>query len=173
MGLFISKATARTAPAPGVFGSDVPLNQTNESHDDTLTQAGGGVGTPNDVGISIEWRSFQLPPGPVLSMTLKADWRTDGFNFGSPFPPLYELDYSLNNGGSWTVGVFDSDVDAPASGTFSQAIAASQDISQIRIRHLGLASVADEEVENCGIQIGMSGVRLEIVFAENTPIWLG
>jgi hypothetical protein len=172
MGLFISKATARTAPAPGVFGTDVPSNQTNESHDDSCTTAGNGIGNPSDVGISIEWKDFQLPPGPVISMTLKADWRTDG-SHASSFTPLYELDYSLDGGSNWLLGVFDSDVDAPASGTFSQAIAASQNISLIRIRHEGLASVADVETEFATICIGMSNVRLEILFSENAPQWLG
>jgi hypothetical protein len=172
MGLFISKATARTAPAPGVFGSAVPSNQTNESHDLSCATAGNGFGNPEDVGISIEWRSFQLPPGPVLSMTLIMDWSNDGSSSGS-IPAFYELDYSLNNGSSWNVGVLDSDVNAPGSGTFSQVIAASQDISQIRIRHLGLASVLDVETEAATICIGAANLRLEIVFADNPPIWLG
>lgn len=169
MGLFISKATARTAPAPGVFGSDVPSGQTNEGHSESCITAGNGVGNPEDKGISIEWRSFQLPPGPVISMTLKADWATDGSTNGG-IGPLYELDYSLNNGGSWTAGVFDSNVDAPASGTFSQAISASQDISQIRIRHEGLVSVSDAETEFATVCITMSNVRLEIVFKDNVGL---
>jgi hypothetical protein len=170
MALFTSNPTAFTTPAPGVFGVDTVLNPTNTQHDATLAQAGGGVGTPTDVGVSIEWRSFVLPPGAVLSINLRFNWSTDGFNFGSPFTPLHEIDYSLNNGGSWTVLVFDSDVDAPASGSINQSIPATQDISQIRVRNIGLASVADEETENAGIQIEMNSVRLEIVVADNAPI---
>jgi hypothetical protein len=104
-------------------------------------------------------------------MTLKADYAYDGA-YSGPIPSFYELDYSLNNGSNWTAGVFDSDANSPASATFSQVIAASQNISQIRLRHLGLASVVDPGTEFATICIGMTDVRLEIVYAGLQPIVL-
>lgn len=171
MPLFISRATVHTQPAPDVFGTDVPANITNQGHDFSCDIAGNGFGNPADVGISVEWSSFQLPPGAILSMTLKADWSTDG-STSSVITPLYELDYSLNNGVNWTAGVFNSDVEAPASGTFSLVISPSQNVSQIKVRHEGLASVQDVQTEQSTICIGMSNLRIEMVIAEGQPACL-
>jgi hypothetical protein len=171
MGLFVSHPTAFTTPAPDVFGPTPVGNPTNTGHDVTCVIAGNGFGNPSDVGTSIEWRAFQAGPGAVIQMTLKADWEYSWSN-GSAIPTLYELDYSLNNGANWTVGVFDSGAVDFASGTFSLPISPSQTISQIRIRHEGLASVSDVETEFAQICIVMSNVRLEMLVADARPVFI-
>lgn len=162
MPLATNNPTANTNPDPGQVGTIAVTSATNTGHGSTTSSAGAG----STQSKSCLWTTFLAPGGQILSITLKADWSINGSLSGlGPVDNLFEIDYSLNGGSSWTALKFASSVVSPSSGTSSAALSVTQNISQVRVRDTIEATTTDIG-DTASITASVSLIRLEIQLAD-------
>jgi len=130
MALFTSQPTANESPDATLGGSAV-TTPSNTGHASTTTS----VGPAALLDKSCRWSGFQAVAGQHLAITLKVDHTSSGILVGVGAANSFDLQYSLNAGGSWNSAVQRTDFTA-AEGptTFSVVLTAGQDISQVEVR---------------------------------------
>jgi hypothetical protein len=181
--------TVNTTPDQG--GTLGVSGITNNGHSNTLTEAsaidtGPGGSENNTQQRSARWSSFQAGPSGILSLKLKLDWTVNGAVSADSDPAggassssiQFLIEYSLNNGGSWTQallrtrnasasgGSFDDD-SIDESGSIDIALSPSQDISQVQVRDFmeahaqATAPTAGFATASASITTNISGIKLE------------
>jgi hypothetical protein len=180
---------AYQAPDPGQVGFAVS-SPTNTGHGSTQSSAskvgnrGGSAQT-----MSCLWHSFSNVPGLKTRVTLKFDWiMRGGVNVYSEDSRTtasasysFRIEYSLDNGSTWTVGGGGSDSisihgtgsdgrsipDTPGSGSVDLPNPGAIDITQIRVRDRIFASASlsggtGYAEADAGATASVSSIHLEV-----------
>lgn len=131
----------------------------------TATGTGGNSETK-----SCRWFGFVAPSGQITAITLKIDHTSSGTLTGPTPGNEFALEYSLNNGSSWTTAVSRSNFTASQGPTtFSVALAASQNISQVQVRDHVRGSVADPS-DIATATATIANIKLEVATQDAQPI---
>jgi len=165
MALIIRQPTANQSPDATLGGTAV-TTPTNTGHASTVTSVSGA----DNAEKSARWFSFQAVSGTKTAITLKIDHTSSGSLSGGG-SNQFILDYSTNGGGAWTNAVTRTNFTAPEGPTtFSVALSAAQDISQVQVRAdylVGGAEVGD----SASITATIANIKLEVtVRDEASPI---
>lgn len=125
--------TANASPDAGLGGSAV-TTPSNTGHASTSCSAAG-----DDVGVvetkSCGWSGFSNPGGGRLAVTLQLTHTSNGTVSGATALNAFQVEYSVNNGSSWTVAVSRGNMSSAAGPTvFSAALSTSQDLSLVKVR---------------------------------------
>lgn len=126
--------TASTATTPNVGGDSAVTGATTTGHAATNPVSAGEAFADNR---SCRWSGFPAGPSGRQSATLKVTHTSSGslVNGGGTAHNGFTLEYSLNNGGSWTSIASRSDFTASEGPTtFSVALSAGQDLTQVQVR---------------------------------------
>lgn len=126
-------------------------NPTVTGHDPTTSSASGNQTTNR----TCRWHTFQLPFGPVLSLSLKFDWSLSG-NTGNGLKEL-EINYTINGGSNWVIQV--QRPGTIGSGSESIPLSASQNISLVQVRDQVI--IITIGAESGSITASISNIRLE------------
>lgn len=167
MALFILNPTVNTTPDPGQGGSAV-TGATNTGHAATTSSVGGAASQSK----TCVWTTFQAATGQILSMTLKFDHTSSGSLTGAGAANEFRVEYSLNNGGSWTSAVVRSNFTASQGPTtVSIALSVSQDTTQVRLRDVIQASTLDLG-ESASATGTVANIKIEVTAVDAMPIAL-
>lgn len=153
-----SEPTSRETPDATLGGSQVSA-PSNTGHGSTTVSP--GVKT-------CRWFAFQGANGVVTAITLKITHSSNGTLSGATAENSFTVSYSLNGGSSWTDAVARTNFTASQSGTFSVALSASQNISQVQVRDNIVASELDVG-DTATVSATVSAIRLEITTALAAP----
>lgn len=137
----------------------------NTGHGSTTASASNGA-TQDKTCL---WTTFPTSIGQVLTINLKADFSESGSLTGGGATNAFIIEYSLNGGSSWNTLRAAFNITSSSSGTATQSLSASQDISQIRVRDLLEGSTTDVG-ESASVTASVSLIRLEITTREATLI---
>src|SRR6266545_1672486 len=133
--------TSNTSPDPGQGGLTV-TSPTNTGHSSSTAVASD---LSDSQQRSCIWSGFAATNRQNLSVTLKIDHTSSGGRTGIGANNSFTLDYSLNNGGAWTNAVTRerySGSQGPT--TFSVALSAGQDLTQVQVRDSMQASTVSD-----------------------------
>jgi hypothetical protein len=149
--------TANQTPDATLGGAAV-TTVSNTGHASTDTSASGAGGSAEK---SCRWFTFQSIGGIITAITLKIDHTSTGTLSGSA-SNAFLLEYSLNNGGSWTTAVSRSNfTSAQGPTTFSVGLSAAQDISQVQVRVDYLCDSTDVG-DSASITATIANIKLEV-----------
>jgi hypothetical protein len=154
-------STANTTPDPGQ-GGDAVTGNTNTGHAATTCDAAAGGGSQTKTCI---WSGFAAVIGLILGVTLKVDWAENGTLGGGENQFLVE--YSLNNGSSWSTLFNHTIIEAADSGTASAVLSLTQDLTQVKVRDKLFAQTGDAVVVGT-----VSDIRIDVVTQDPQPIFI-
>lgn len=157
--------TSNTTPDPGQGGSAVS-SATNTGHGSTTPSCGGESCTDNRTCI---WTSFQSVSGQIISITLKIDHSSTGALSGVTAANSFTLSYSLNGGGAWTDAVARTNFTTLSTATFSVALSANQDLTQVKVRDTIVAST-NAVGHTASATASVSNILLEVLTQDGTVI---
>jgi hypothetical protein len=100
--------------------------------------------------------------GQVASVRLKADHSSDGFLNGPGASNFFQIEYSLNGGGSWASAFSRSFFGSVLNASIDVALPANQDLTQVQVRDQGQTGILDPETENASIIFSVSNIRIEV-----------
>ena len=155
--------TANNNPDPDIGGSAVS-SASNTGHGLTQTVSNDGGTTTK----SIRWTGFSaLTVGLKLSVTLKVDTDTEGVILGGGAGNDYLLEYSVNNGGSWSTLLNRSNFTSQVVQTNSVSLSLTQDLTQVLVRETNFAFSTDPG-ESGQVASTTSNIRIETVLSDAT-----
>lgn len=161
---FTREPTSNQSP-DATLGGVAVTTPTNTGHASTVASASG----PGAQTKSCRWFSFQSASGQIKSITLKITHTSQGVlaNAGGN---TFTISYSLNGGSSWTNAVNRVNfTTSEGPTTFSVALSAGQDISQIQVRDL-LDANAPGAGDSASVTATVSDIKLEIVTVDHPVI---
>jgi len=151
--------TANQTPDATLGGLAV-TGASNTGHSSTSAVASNGAFQAK----SCRWHTFQSVSGQIRAITLKFDHTSTGSLIGGGSFNQFEVDYTLNGGGAWTTAVLrEAYTFAQGPTTASIPLSATQDISQVQVRDLIVASTTDLG-ENAAATATMANIKLEVEF---------
>src|SRR5262245_12702985 len=130
MASYTYNPTSNTTPDPGAPGSLAVSGASNTGHTNTTCTASGGT---NSQSKSCRWTAFPAKAGEIKSITLKVDWSRSGTTSDRFIDTSnrFVIDYSLNNGSSFSNLRDDNDFTSSNNGTDSVALSVTQDLTQV------------------------------------------
>lgn len=149
---------------PDIGGTSAVTSPSNTGHGSTTCFPSGG----NTVERTCRWSAFQSASQQPSKITLLVDWTENGA-VGGAGSNAFSIDYSTNNGSSWTGLLAHSNVSASNNGTASVSLSPSQNISQIQVRD-DLVADRPTTPDTASITCSVSSIRLEIEFGSNKII---
>lgn len=156
MALVVSQPTANQSPDATLGGLAV-TTPSNTGHASTVTSSSG----IDDDEKSARWFTFQAVTGTINAITLKIDHTTNG-SIGGSGSNQFVLEYSLNAGSSWTTAATRLNfTSSEGPTTFSVALSAAQDISQVEVRVDYLTGGADVG-DSASITATIANIKLEV-----------
>jgi len=157
--------TANQTPDPGQGGLAV-TGAINTGHGST-TAARAGVGSQTK---TCRWSSFESPTVQPTKLTLKVDWTQNGSlsDGGISTANLFQIEYSLNGGSSWTGLHSAADIESSSSGTSEVVLSPTQNISQVQVRDT--LNAVGAVGESASVTASVSGIRIEVEFGANKII---
>lgn len=163
MPLFTYNPTANTTPDPGQGGSLAVTSPTNTGHASSSSVSSDLADADS---LSCRWSAFLAPTGPISTVTLKADHTSSGALSGIGANNSFTLDYSTNNGSSWTNAVSRTHFTASQGPTtVSVSLSATQDLTQVRVRDtIATSTVSNGESATCTVTI--ANIKIEVVTAD-------
>jgi len=178
--------TSNTTPDQG--GTLAVTGNSNTGHASTNAAANVTALAPSgansaDQAKSCRWSSFQSPPvgEQIASIRLKFTWAAQSTIVETPAADgsadanaTFVIEYSLNNGSSWTAvtsqsGVFNT------GASENIALTASQNISQVQVRDRmdteadAVAGTVDNSVAQASVTAEISSIQLELTTAFIVP----
>jgi len=155
-------------PDTGQPGSIAVTTPSNTGHASSTASASGGSAQSK----SCRWFAFPSVPGVTLSATLKIDHTSSGALSGAGDKSNgFRLQYSLNNGGSWTDAVLRTNFttsDGPT--TFSFVLPIGQDLTQVQIRDF-MEAVSDVG-NSASASATIANIKIEVVTQDSQPVVL-
>lgn len=159
MPLSTYQPTANTSPDPGQGGSAV-TTPSNTGHASTVSS----VTAPSVQTKTCIWSAFPAGGGQVQSVTLKLDHTSSGALGNVAHTNSFSVDYSLNNGSSWTNAVNRQTFTASQGPTtFSVALPVSQDLTQVKVRDSIGADASGGGVGTTSATATISNIKIEVV----------
>lgn len=159
MALYTYNPTTATTPDPDLAGTLAVTGATATGHAATTCTASGGTDQQQK---SCRWSGFPASAGQIKSATLKVGFSRNGSlsDGGLETFNQFQIQYSLNNGSSWTTLRDDQFVTSSSSGTDSVALAVTQDLTQVLVRDFMDA----EKVGSTSASItgSISDIRIEV-----------
>lgn len=165
MPLITVNPTANESPDSGQGGTSAVATPANTGHAASQAFAPDGA---TDI-LSCRWLTFTAVGGRITGMTLKAGFAEDGALSGAGAQNSFTIEYSLNGGSSWGTLRSSGNIIAPASGTASAALSATQNIAQVQVRDTIRAQTADAG-ESASVTATVSSIRLEVTRVEAQPV---
>src|SRR5262245_28264716 len=166
MPLTTKQPTSNTTPDAGQGGIAV-TTPSNTGHASTSSAA---LDVSDSQLKTCIWSGFTSVGGQKVTVTLKIDHTSSGALTGIGANNAFKLEYSLNNGSSWTTAVSRSHFTA-AQGptTFSQALSIGQDLTQVKVRDSILATTVSGG-ESSGCTATIANIKIEVVTVGGAPI---
>jgi len=165
MGLLTVNPTANQTPDVTLGGLAV-TGVSNTGHASTTTAAVDG----NNQTKSARWFTFTVPGGQKTSVTLKFDSTSSGTLVGGFPDNTYQVDYSLNNGSSWTNALTRNGFTASVGPTtVSVPLSAGQDISQVQVRTLQRVTTGGPG-DSASTTVTIANIKLEVVTLDATAV---
>ncbi len=101
--------------------------------------------------------------GQITSVTLKIDHTSSGGKTGVGASNSFTLDYSIDNGGAWTNAVTrDNMTSSQGPTTFSAALSAGQNLSQVKVRD-SMSATTTSNGETANASATIANIKLEVV----------
>src|SRR5262249_52685230 len=117
------------------------------------------------------WQSFPSTGGAITSITLKVDHTSSGTLSGPSPVNEFKLQYSLNNGSSWTTAVDRVNFTASQGPTtFSVALGVGQDLTQVRVRDL-IDAEGSIGGDSASCTATIANIKIEVVTADACAIF--
>ncbi len=170
MALAILQATAATTPNTG--GDAAVSSPTVTGHASTVAFSSGEAFADNR---SCRWSGFPAGPSSRLTATLKVTHTSDGSltNPGATAANGFLLEYSLNNGGAWTTIVSRSNYSgSQGPTTFSLALGAGQDLTQVQVRDR-LTTSSNDINDSASATVTIADIKIEVSTSDLPPVWIG
>lgn len=130
----------QTATTPGSGGGLAVTGATGSGHASTVASAS----SPSIQIKSCDWSNCPAGPGgEIASKTLSFEHTSSGTKVGAGTND-FTVDYSVDNGSNWTNAVSRTDfTTSQGPTTFSAALPANQDLTQVKVRDKLTASAID------------------------------
>lgn len=167
MALYTYQPTSNTTPdQAGTLAVTSPSNTGHAASTST------SLDLNDSDGVSCRWQGFSAFIGQIQSVTLKVDHTSSGTLSGVGANNAFTVDYSLNNGGSWTNAVSRSHFTASQGPTtLSVALPITQDLTQVRVRDLiSTSTVSNGEVATCTGTI--ANIKIEVVTVDQHVVMM-
>lgn len=164
MALVVTQTTANENPDSGQAGAVAVSSASNTGHGSTTASAAGA----NEQTKACRWSGFATVAGTITSVTLKADWIQNGSlsDGGVSTSNQFDIEYSLNGGSTWNTLKTASQIQASSSGTSSQSLLTSQDLTQVQARDTLFA--AGVIGENASVTATVSNIRIEVTTTDTS-----
>lgn len=147
--------TANQTPDPTIGGDTVNVI-TNTGCANTVA-----LGTGFTDLRSGQWRTFSsLVQSPINSLTLKVDYTYDGTYSGPSANNQFQLEFSVDNGDSWSNMFNTTHTQVSASGTVERNLSNSQNpaLVRVRVRIMGTSGIEDDSGQ---MLARLSNIRIE------------
>ena len=143
--------------------SSAVTGNSNTGHSSTTSTASGGTNTQTK---SCRWTTFPAVPGGATAVTLKVDYTRNGTLSDGGLNTSNQLliEYSINGGSSWSTLLDHQQVTSSSSGTASQALSSTQDLTQVMVRDFLTATKTG--ATSATLVATISAVRLEVQFSD-------
>lgn len=154
--------TSNTTPDPGQGGLAVTGN-VNTGHGSTTASA---VNAATQTKTCI-WQGFSSVAGNITAINLAFDYSQNGaiVNTSGGSDNTFQVEYSLNGGGSWITAFTHHAIVASQNLSFSVGLSPSQDLTQVRVRDLLRASSFDVG-DSVSVTASVSNLRLEVTMPD-------
>ncbi len=164
MPLITRNTTTPTTPDP-TFGGDPVTGAAAAGHGSTLVSQ-TDLGTANK---SCMWTGFTPVVGAPITVILKVGWDQDG-TLTDPLGASnrFQIDYSLNGGGSWSSLRDVTQIESASSGTSQQSLSVTQDLTQVQVRD-NLTAAANAG-ETATLTVAISNIRIEVTTQDHQAI---
>jgi len=136
---------------------------TNTGHASTTASCSGASGVQTK---SCRWFGLSNIGGQRSSVTLKFDHTTSGALTGAGASNSYQVDYSLNGGGSWTTALLRQDfTSSQGPTTASIALPVAQDVSLVQVRDF-FSVVTTDAGESASAMSTIAAIKVEVLTVE-------
>lgn len=161
MSFTISQPQANQTP-DAVLGGGGVLGISNTGHGSTDTVAADGSSQTK----SARWHTFQAAAGAKTAINLKVTHTSNGALSGVA-GNTFRLQYTLNGGAAWITAVERLNfTTSQGPTTFSVALSAGQDISQVQVRVFYQATSGGAG-DSASVSATISGIQLEVTTVDH------
>jgi len=157
MSLLTYNPTSNVTPDPGQGGLSV-VGNINTGHSNT-TSSVSGVGTQDR---TCKWTAFPAGGGLPSSVTLKADWSQNGSLSGISPANLFQIQYSVNGGSTWTTLKASSNITSSTSGTSTASLSLTQNLTQVQVRDL-IEATGSDAGDSAAVTASVSNIKIDVV----------
>jgi hypothetical protein len=170
MGLYTYQPTANETPDSSQIVGDLAVTgASNTGHSSTTSSASGAGST---VDKTCRWSGFAAGPKNNVSVTLKITHTSDGTLTGGTAANRFTLEYSINGGGAWLTAVDRLDMTSSAGPTtFSVALSAGQDLTQVQVRDV-ISALSDDAGDSADAIATISGIQIEVVTVDQPVVMM-
>ena len=180
MSLITLLPTGNNSPWPD-FGGNAVTSPTNQGHAITQVFAPFSGG---DIAKTCLWGPFPALPGGSLVARLKGSWAYQNADYDDEMSGdlgqissenLFQFFYNLTGNtvaGINTIVAF-SNVLGSNNGTFDIGLSLSQNMANLFLMDIMRAVADGTGANNAIIECSVSDIRVEVVVADNPPVWIG
>ncbi len=149
---------ATTATTPNIGGDASVTSPTVTGHSSTVAASSGVAFADNR---SCRWSGFPGGPSGRQSAVLKVTHTSSGTLVGPTAANGFVLEYSLNGGGAWTTIASRSNfTSSQGPTTFSLALSAGQDLTQVQVRDR-LTTSSNDINDSASATVTIADIQIE------------